>query len=80
MADLMILSEEYRSIGQTCRIRLKELKIQLEEGDFLGDEVYELRHRITMLTAMSRDCVATANFLKAYYERRERLDRIRRQA
>lgn len=80
MADLLMLSKEYRNIGQTCRIRLKELKNRLDEEDFAGDDIYDLRHRITMLTAMSRDCIATANFLKEYHERRERLDRIRKQA
>ena len=31
-----------------------------------------------MLTAMSRDCTATANYLRSYAERREALERRRR--
>lgn len=78
MADILELSDQYRSVGIKCRRKLLELetKLQREAGDM---KRFELQREITMLTAMSRDCVATANYLKAYYERRERLEQLRKQ-
>ena len=78
MADILELSEQYRCVGVKCRQRRLELerKLQSEVKDM---QKFELQREITMLTAMSRDCVATANYLKAYFERRERLERLRGQ-
>lgn len=76
MADLLELSEQYRDVGRRCRQRLLELEKRLEReaGELC---CFGIRREITMLTAMSRDCVETANYLKAYFERRERLERLR---
>jgi len=78
MADMLELSTQYRTVGIGCRRRLLELERTLRSGDFDCSE-YELKREITMLTAMSRDCIATSNYLRAYFERREHLERLRRQ-
>lgn len=77
MADMMELSVQYRAVGMRCRKRLTELEKLLRDDDFSRSE-YELKREITMLTAMTRDCIATSNYLKSYFERRQQLERIRR--
>ena len=78
MADILELSAQYRTVGIKCRKRLLELEKMLNDNDFDCSE-YELKREITMLTAMSRDCIATSNYLKAYFERREHLEWLRKQ-
>ncbi len=78
MADMLELSTQYRSIGISCRRRLLELE-RLRRDNSPEYNEYELKREITMLTAMSRDCIATSNYLRAYFERREHLERLRRQ-
>lgn len=78
MADMLELSVEYRAVGIRCRKRLLELEKQLRDDNPEYNE-YELKREITMLTAMSRDCIATSNYLRAYFERREHLEKLRRQ-
>ncbi|MGI5986276.1 MAG: hypothetical protein GXY01_03945 [Clostridiales bacterium] len=78
MADILELSVQYRVIGTACRKKLLELESALNSGDFVENE-YELKRRITMLTAMTRDCIATSNYLRTYSERRERLEQLRQQ-
>ncbi|NCB73441.1 MAG: hypothetical protein EOM51_01660 [Clostridia bacterium] len=77
MADMMELSVQYRTVGIKCRKRLTELERLLRDDDFSLNE-YELKREITMLTAMTRDCIATSNYLKSYFERRQQLESIRR--
>ncbi len=77
MSDLMELAAQYRVSGLACKDKLCELKDRLENREFSAIEIYELKRNITMLTAMSRDCIAISNHLKAYSERRERLERQR---
>ncbi|NLV86124.1 MAG: hypothetical protein GX025_02740 [Clostridiales bacterium] len=77
MSDLMELAVQYRISGLACKDKLCELKSRLTNEEFSAGEIYELKRNITMLTAMSRDCIATSNYLKAYSERRERLERQR---
>lgn len=71
MSDLLELSAQYRETGLACRVSLREQKRKLGEAGSLTQEL-ELKQRITMLTAMSRDCIAISNYLKDYYERRKR--------
>lgn len=78
MADLLELSEQYRAIGVRCRKRLLELERILCDNERERNE-YEVKREMTMLTAMSRDCIATSNYLKVYFERRERLEGLRKQ-
>lgn len=78
MSDILQLSAQYRVSGMACRKRLAELKRRLEDEDLSANDQIELRRKITMLTAMSRDCLATSNYLRKYYEGRERLDRLRK--
>lgn len=79
MSDILELSVQYRKSGTACREKLKEVNARLEKGRLRPEETIELRRRKTMLTAMSRDCIATSNYLKSYYERRKQLETIRRQ-
>ncbi|MEA4896039.1 MAG: hypothetical protein VB064_12395 [Oscillospiraceae bacterium] len=78
MADMLELSAQYRAVGISCRRRQLELEKQLG-SDIQERNEYELKREITMLTAMSRDCIATSNYLRAYFERREHLERLRKQ-
>ena len=78
MANILELSEQYRCVGVKCRQRRLELEKRLQ-NEAMDLRRFELQREITMLTAMSRDCVATANYLKAYFERRERLEQLREQ-
>ena len=78
MADMLELSVQYRAVGIKCRKRLLELEKLLRDDDFSRSE-YELKREITMLTAMTRDCIATSNYLKTYFERRQQLERLREQ-
>ncbi|MEG1243114.1 MAG: hypothetical protein RSD32_09180 [Oscillospiraceae bacterium] len=79
MADILELAAQYRVSGIACRNRLFELRHMLQREDFSMLDEFELRREITLLTAMSRDCIATSNYLKLYFERRERIERIRKQ-
>ncbi|MEF9970992.1 MAG: hypothetical protein RRY47_02090 [Oscillospiraceae bacterium] len=79
MADILELAAQYRVSGIACRNRLFELRHMLHREDFSMLDEFELRREITLLTAMSRDCIATSNYLKLYFERRERIERIRKQ-
>ncbi|MBP8640556.1 MAG: hypothetical protein KBI01_06620 [Oscillospiraceae bacterium] len=78
MADMLELSAQYRTVGINCRKRVNELDRLLRENNSYINE-YELKREITMLTAMWRDCIATSKYLKAYFERREHLERLRKQ-
>lgn len=78
MADMLELSAQYRTVGANCRKKLLEMERLLRDNNCECNE-YELKRKITMLTAMTRDCIATANYLKAYFERREYLEGLRRQ-
>ena len=77
MSDMMELSAQYRIAGTACREKLRRTQAQLEFCEDFAQEM-KLRRDITMLTAMSRDCTATANYLRSYAERRDRLERLRR--
>ena len=79
MADMLELSYQYRISGLACKNRLKELKAKLENDNLRQEEIIELRRSVTMLTAMTRDCLATSNYLKRYHERREWLERHRKE-
>ena len=78
MADMLELSAQYRMVGINCRKKLVELERLLHENDCVHNE-YELKREITMLTAKWRDCITTSKYLKAYFERREHLERLRKQ-
>ena len=78
MADMLELSVQYRTVGIKCRKRLLELEKLIRDDDFSRSE-YELKREITMLTAMTRDCIATSNYLKSYFERRQQLEKLRKQ-
>ena len=79
MADILELSAQYRVSGLMCKRKLFELEKTLKSGDIESSAEYELRRKITMLTAMSRDCIAISNYLKDYVERRDSLERLRKQ-
>ncbi len=72
MSDLLELAAQYREAGLVCRGRLKEYKKRLSGGQCGFLEQLELKQGITMLTAMSRDCIEISNFLFDYYERRKK--------
>jgi hypothetical protein len=79
LADMIELSAQYRMTGAACREKLREAQHALAHCTDFAKEM-ELRREITMLTAMSRDCTATANYLRSYAERREALERRRRKS
>lgn len=78
MATILELSAQYRKCGIECKYALCMMKQKLENKEFDDMDEVEVRRRITMLTAMSRDCIATSNYLKKYSERRMKLEQRRR--
>ena len=78
MPDMLELWAQYRTVGANCRKKLLETEKLLHDNN-CGHNEYELKREITMLSAMTRDCIATSNYLKAYFERREQLEGLRRQ-
>ena len=72
MSELMEMSAQYRETGIACRGRMKEKRRRLQSGKCGFYEELELKRSITMLTAMSRDCMEIAKYLKDYCERRDR--------
>lgn len=79
MTDLLELSIQYRSSAALCKAKTREIKALMDLGGLDNEREITLRREVTLLTAMTRECVATANYLKNYFERRQRLDRIRKQ-
>lgn len=80
MADILELSIQYRDSGMACRYKLIELRHRLDSDDLPFEEKVEVKRQITMLTAMSRDCIAISNYLRLYSERRDRLEQLRKSA
>ena len=81
MADIIELSVQYRNSGMSCKYKLIELRNRLDNEDLPFKEKVEVKRQITMLTAMSRDCIAISNYyLRAYSERRDRLEQLRKSA
>lgn len=78
MSDILEMSQQYRISGIACKEKLTELRSRLEGETLSPSDEIELKRSITLLTAMSRECLATSNYLKLYFERRERLDRLRK--
>ena len=72
MPNLLEMSAQYREAGTACRGRMREKRKRLQSGGCGFYEELELKRSITMLTAMSRDCMETSKYLKDYCERREK--------
>ncbi len=77
MSTLLELSAQYRASGNACKARLREMTSKLEKEKLRPEEQIRLRREITIVTAMTRDCLATANYLKRYDERRRWCERRR---
>ena len=67
--NLTELSIEYRSIGETCRARLREQERALRCPGLSEAERALTRRRITLLTAIVREMIATSIYLERYYGR-----------
>ena len=61
------LSGEYRKSGEVCRTRADELEIRLKREKMCEMEKLRLRRKISMLTNMARDAIATSIYLENYY-------------
>ena len=79
MANLIELAAEYRVCGLACKDALKKLSVRLHSDDLRAEEAIEIRRRITLVTAMARECLATSNYLKKYDERRRIVERQRQE-
>ena len=79
MADLIELAAEYRVCGLACKEVLKKLSVRLCSENLREEETIEIRRRITLVTAMARECLATSNYLKKYDERRRVLEQQRQE-
>jgi len=66
------LAKEYRISGEKCRKRAKELNALIQNGSLSESEKLMLRRRLTIITAMARETIETANKLAGYYGRRDR--------
>ena len=63
------LAKEYRISGEKCRKRAKELNALIQNGGLSESEKLMLRRRLTIITAMARETIETANKLAGYYGR-----------
>ncbi len=61
------LSGEYRKSGEACRIRAEELETRLKREKMCEMDKMRLRRKISMLTNMARDAIATSRYLENYY-------------
>ena len=61
------LAAEYRESGELCFRRVAELLRQADTETLSESERLALRRRISALTAMGRDALATARYLENYY-------------
>lgn len=66
---LEALSREYQISGQACKQRVRELEAALREPGVTETQRLILRRRITVLTGMARDAIATGRYLQNYYKR-----------
>ena len=67
--NLSELSVQYRESGEACKSRVLELSLALSKDGLSEMEKLLIRRRITILTAMGRDTIATSNYLSRYYTR-----------
>lgn len=79
MTDLIELAAEYRKCGVACKKTLATLAERLKKENLKPEEEIETRRRITLVTAMARECLATSNYLVKYYERRQILEERRKE-
>ena len=71
---LFELAKEYRISGEMCRKRAKELNKIIKNRRLNESEKLMLRRRITILSAMARETIETANKLADYYGRSNKKD------
>lgn len=69
--SLESLAAEYRETGEKCRAAARELR-RGEQLPMSETECLILRRRITLVSAMARELIATSNYLAHYYDRKER--------
>ena len=67
--QLKELSAEYRRTGERCRATLREQRRLLSRPGLPEGERIVLHRRVTLLTAMTREAIATAIYLDNYYGR-----------
>lgn len=80
MSNLLELSLEYRISGLACKKKLNEIETELLGDKLSHHEIIELKRNVTILTAMSRDCICTSNYLKRYHEGRLRIELRRKES
>lgn len=68
---LQELSKEYRQSGELVRRRVQALEIQLSAPGMTETQRINLRRRISALSAMARDTIATSRYLARYYHEEE---------
>lgn len=66
--DLLNLSVQYRESGEKIRVRVRQLKEEVDKP-MSETERLALRRRIIILTSMAREAIATSNYLRRYYEK-----------
>lgn len=66
---LLELSAEYREIGEKCRLRLAEQRALLASCALSDAEHALAARRVTLLTAIVRESIATSIYLRNYYGR-----------
>lgn len=67
--NLTELSAEYRQTGERCRRRLAEYRRRLLSPELSDAERALLNRRVTLLTAIVRESIATSIYLEHYYGR-----------
>jgi len=69
--DLWNLSVQYRESGEQIRARVRQLREEVDQP-MSETERLALRRRIVILSSMAREAIATSNYLRNYYTKKER--------
>ena len=67
--NLRELSVQYRAIGELCRAALRQQQRTLQAPGLSEAERALARRRVTLLTAIVRESIATSIYLERYYGR-----------
>lgn len=62
------LSKQYRESGELCRRRALELTDFMRSTNQPESQKLVLQRRISVITTMARDAIATSNMLARYYD------------
>ena len=67
MQTLKEMAAAYRESAEKCRRRVRELEEEAKDGALSETERLRIRYKITLMSGIVRETLATANYLEHYY-------------